>query len=517
MKKAVIFGVFIFLIIFTFSKIPNPSAALAQTAPSCSSLAMTLRTNIISKTTVNVTAGQSVHVVANIINDNNVRNNSTWNATGGTYQSKNWDYATWIAPTTPGDYVITYALSGLNQANCTATFRVPSLPPTCTGIKTSTNTPLDSLQSSRSYTFVGNNCQNATSYQWVMSKGSCSTATFPATGTGTTQALTMPTYSYAGQSCSFTIGLKVCNAANQCSQYYSQNPIVKYAPPVDARQWTFNVTLSCQNGATPVNTTTNTSWNFLNSAGSSSCQPNAGESRGNTRTTLTFSETFTSAPSLCSQGIFNISKIAEGEAAAFKDASSSLITAKANDPGTVTWPIASLPAGTYAVNYYLPPSSCPTPSITPRPSPCNGIGDVNNDGLVTEADALLLLRQVAGLETFTNEQKRRANVNGDSLIDTSDALFIRRYIAGIDSTFPACTASSPQPTVCDPDPTLVNGQRVINNQDLAVIRNELLGLVVTNKGACLNNAPDNTASSTTNNTALARIRNILLGLENFQQ
>lgn len=192
--------------------------------------------------------------------------------------------------------------------------------------------------------------------------------------------------------------------------------------------------------------------------------------------------------------------------------------------GNAIMAITSIRGGTYTI---LGPTSTPTPTKTPtptatltptatisppRPSPCNGVGDVNDDKLITEADALLLLRHVAGLQTFTPEQLRRADVNGDKIIDAKDTLNMRQYIAGIINTFAACGGINIRPP-CDPDPTLVNGKEVLNNQDLAVIRNELLGLATTNKGACLNNAPNYAGTNPTNNTALARIRNILLGLE----
>ena len=51
---------------------------------------------------------------------------------------------------------------------------------------------------------------------------------------------------------------------------------------------------------------------------------------------------------------------------------------------------------------------------------------------------------------------------------------IRSFTAGIINTFAACTTDPAN--ICDPDPTLVNGQRVINGQDLAVVLNEVAGL-----------------------------------------
>lgn len=146
-----------------------------------------------------------------------------------------------------------------------------------------------------------------------------------------------------------------------------------------------------------------------------------------------------------------------------------------------------------------------TVTPTPRPSPCNNLGDVNNDGFVTENDALEVMKYIAGTVTPTPEQLRRANVDGISGLNMNDVLEIRRYIAQ-GGTFAGCTT----PTLCDPDPTGTSLGK-LDLQDLAVIRDELLGNVATNKGSCLNTAPDNTSSSPTNLSALGHMRDILLG------
>lgn len=482
MKKAIIFGVLIFLIIFTVSKMSSPLSAQAQTTPSCSSLAMTTRTNIISKTTVNVTPGQSVQLVANIINDNNVRNNATWNATGGTYTSKNWDYATWVAPTTPGNYVITYALSGVNQSNCTATFKVPSLPPSCTGIKTTNNTPINSLQTEKSYTFEGISCQNVSTYKWIIDRGNCPSTILTTAPTTQTFPITMPAFAINMSSCTFTLGLQVCNASNQCSQYYSVNPVIKYAMPANAKQWQFNVKFSCANGATPIDTITQASWGYTSPTNQSCTQrleyPTGG---GSSSTTASYNLTY--IPTICTKGTFGAYKIHTGESTFFKSASNAGIAAKSpaeQFPGDVTWDLNTLPNGTYTLNYELPSSSCPTPTGVPKPSPCNGIGDVNSDGYVTEADALLVLRQLAGFENFTAEQQRRANVNGGAL-DNGDALSIRRFIAGLDTTFLACPTPTPPPATTTTGPTCplkpqgdANCDNKINIQDFLIWKAEFL-------------------------------------------
>ena len=57
------------------------------------------------------------------------------------------------------------------------------------------------------------------------------------------------------------------------------------------------------------------------------------------------------------------------------------------------------------------------------------LGDVNGDGYIDAADALLCLRASVGLITLTPEQKAAADVNHDGLIDAGDAILILRYDA----------------------------------------------------------------------------------------
>lgn len=57
------------------------------------------------------------------------------------------------------------------------------------------------------------------------------------------------------------------------------------------------------------------------------------------------------------------------------------------------------------------------------------LGDVNGDGYIDAADALLCLRTSVGLITLTPEQEAAADVNHDGLIDAGDAILILRYDA----------------------------------------------------------------------------------------
>lgn len=56
-------------------------------------------------------------------------------------------------------------------------------------------------------------------------------------------------------------------------------------------------------------------------------------------------------------------------------------------------------------------------------------GDVNGDGYIDAADALLCLRTSVGLIMLTPEQEAAADVNHDGLIDAGDAILILRYDA----------------------------------------------------------------------------------------
>ena len=60
------------------------------------------------------------------------------------------------------------------------------------------------------------------------------------------------------------------------------------------------------------------------------------------------------------------------------------------------------------------------------------MGDVNSDGAVTEEDALLTLRRTVGLESFTEEQAKRADMDGDGNITAEDAREILRKSAGME-------------------------------------------------------------------------------------
>ena len=67
--------------------------------------------------------------------------------------------------------------------------------------------------------------------------------------------------------------------------------------------------------------------------------------------------------------------------------------------------------------------------ITVTVTPSAELGDVNGDGYIDSADAMLCLRYSVGLEKLTEEQKRAADVNHDRFVDAGDAIKILRYDA----------------------------------------------------------------------------------------
>ena len=98
--------------------------------------------------------------------------------------------------------------------------------------------------------------------------------------------------------------------------------------------------------------------------------------------------------------------------------------------------IVSKPSSASIFIGLAPPSKTP-----PRPPPCGNYGDVNDDGYVTEADAVMVDKAIVGLITLTPEQLIRADLNVNGRADTGDSLIIRQYATGVIDTFPVCVGS----------------------------------------------------------------------------
>ena len=69
--------------------------------------------------------------------------------------------------------------------------------------------------------------------------------------------------------------------------------------------------------------------------------------------------------------------------------------------------------------------------LTTEESTSVSLGDVNGDGIIDAADAVMIQRYDSGLTTLTDEQLAAADVNADGLVDAADAVKIQRYDAGL--------------------------------------------------------------------------------------
>ena len=61
------------------------------------------------------------------------------------------------------------------------------------------------------------------------------------------------------------------------------------------------------------------------------------------------------------------------------------------------------------------------------------LGDVNGDGIVTSADAVMALRAVVGLEVLSEKQMLSANVDGQIAFTSADAVKILRAVVGLEN------------------------------------------------------------------------------------
>lgn len=63
-------------------------------------------------------------------------------------------------------------------------------------------------------------------------------------------------------------------------------------------------------------------------------------------------------------------------------------------------------------------------------------GDANEDGKIDAADALDILRQVVGLQSFDESGMHKADVNEDGVVDTVDALLVLKYTVRLVEALP---------------------------------------------------------------------------------
>ncbi len=77
----------------------------------------------------------------------------------------------------------------------------------------------------------------------------------------------------------------------------------------------------------------------------------------------------------------------------------------------------------------------PAFKFNPKSTIPNKIGDINTDGKINSADALLVLQSSTGIITLTDTQKLLADVNEDGKINSTDALLILQYATGKITSF----------------------------------------------------------------------------------
>ena len=63
------------------------------------------------------------------------------------------------------------------------------------------------------------------------------------------------------------------------------------------------------------------------------------------------------------------------------------------------------------------------------------LGDVNGDGKVNSADALMVLKSSAGKTVLSANQAKEADVTGDGKVNAADALEILKYASGSLTSF----------------------------------------------------------------------------------
>ncbi len=63
-------------------------------------------------------------------------------------------------------------------------------------------------------------------------------------------------------------------------------------------------------------------------------------------------------------------------------------------------------------------------------------GDVNGDGIISNADVTLLQQYLVKSATLDKYQLIAANVNGDNYVDVNDATMISKLISGLIDEFP---------------------------------------------------------------------------------
>jgi uncharacterized protein YkwD len=80
----------------------------------------------------------------------------------------------------------------------------------------------------------------------------------------------------------------------------------------------------------------------------------------------------------------------------------------------------------------------------------------------TTADAMKILRAVAGIITLTEEDTERYDLNGDGVINTADALIILRLVAGLPAIAPPKPEPPPTPQLSEEETFIAEVVRLVN-------------------------------------------------------
>lgn len=100
--------------------------------------------------------------------------------------------------------------------------------------------------------------------------------------------------------------------------------------------------------------------------------------------------------------------------------------------------LATLLTGAIAVSSVITAGAANSDSII--------YGDVNNDKKVSTADAVLVMRNVLGMQDLSADAVVRADVDGDSSVTIIDSIYILRHICGTIDTFPVEEKPTEAPT-----------------------------------------------------------------------
>ena len=139
-------------------------------------------------------------------------------------------------------------------------------------------------------------------------------------------------------------------------------------------------------------------------------------------------------------GAYSLVLLLEGDKAVPTESNIQYIDQTSIKGGAVTFTLKpkALTEGTY--NIYISTTDKPLEKVASfkyGTKPPYTLGDVNNDGSIDAADALLVLQHAVGQEgrILTGTYFSAADINKDSVVDAVDALLILKRAAGLTTDF----------------------------------------------------------------------------------